>query len=361
MNDAPPWMIYGANGYTGRLLAEEAARRDHRPILAGRNRDAVTALAERLGCPVRIFALESPQQIAGQLADVKVVAHCAGPFSATAAPMMDAAIQSGTHYCDITGEIDVIVAGASRGERAAAAGIALMPAVGFDVVPTDCLAATIKEALPDAVRLEMAFDASGGMSPGTAKTSVEGMTVGGRVRIDGVIQNVPVAWKSMEVPFKSGKRWATTIPWGDVASAYYTTGIPNIEVYLAMPPARIRQMRRARFFLPLMKLGPLQRFAKWRIKRSVHGPTESERKVSHSSLWGRVTNGAGRQVEATMETIGGYPLTVLTMLATVENLLGGTGPVGFATPAMAFGKDFIVRAVPETQLDVHAESVRQEA
>jgi short subunit dehydrogenase-like uncharacterized protein len=318
-------------------------------ILAGRNRTAIETIAAELVRPSRIFALDSPQEIAQKLEGAKAVVHCAGPFSATAEPMMDACLKAGAHYMDITGEIEVIEAGAARDRQAQEAGITLMPAVGFDVVPSDCLAATLADALPDATHLELAITTTGGLSPGTAKTMVEGLPDGGRARIDGRIERVPMAWKEMDVPFRDRVRRAITIPWGDVASAYYTTGIPNIEVYLADSPAAIKRMKMARHLFPLLRIGFLQRFAKRRIERSVHGPTEEDYENARSRLWGRVRDGEGRSAEATMETPSGYKLTVLSTLAVLDRVLEGEVPVGFQTPAGALGRDFVL-SIPGTDV-----------
>ena len=237
------WMIYGATGYTGIRIAREAAKRGLTPVIAGRSREKVERLAAELKCPSRVFDLKNVEQIAGELAGLAAVVNCAGPFSATAVPMMDACIQARVSYLDITGEIEVIEAAAARDSKAAEAHIRLMPAVGFDVVPSDCLAAILADELHGAKQLQLAFTASGGFSPGTAKTMVEGLPHGGKARINGKIVRVPAAWKTMVVKFWTGHRTAVTIPWGDVASAYYTTGIENIEVYTTMPPGQVRFMR----------------------------------------------------------------------------------------------------------------------
>ncbi|MBX7167926.1 MAG: saccharopine dehydrogenase NADP-binding domain-containing protein [Pirellulales bacterium] len=352
----PAWMIYGANGYTGRLTAREAAQRGQRPVLAGRSLAAIEPLAKELNCPFRVFPLDDPGQIAAQLAGVHTVVHCAGPFSATAAPMMQACLRAKANYLDITGEIDVIEAGAQLDQQALAAGITIMPAVGFDVVPSDCLAAILKRALPDATHLQLAFLGLSGLSPGTAKTMVENLPRGGRARIDGHIVPVPPGWKSMEVRFASGLRPVVTIPWGDVASAYYSTGIPNIETYAALPRSQVRATRWLRWIMPLAGLGVVQRLLKRRIEATVPGPNEQELKASRSSLWGRVTNAAGASVEATLETPGGYPLTVATTLAVLEQVLAGKAPAGFSTPAKAFGADFIL-TIPGTALSLVDASV----
>lgn len=336
------WLLYGANGYTGRLIAEEAVRRGLRPILAGRNRDALQRLAEPLDCPSRVFALGDTDEIARQLHGTVAVLHCAGPFAATSPPMFEACLRAKVHYLDITGEIDVIEAIARRGDEARQAGIALVPAVGFDVAPSDCLAAMVAARLPTATHLQLAFRASGGTSPGTAKTALATMPRGGRARIDGRIVEVPADWKTLEVPFRSGTRSAVTIPWGDVATAWYSTGIRNIETYAAVSPALERQVRMLRRISPLLCFGSIRRLVERVIERRVAGPTTEELVRSRASLWCRVSDEAGHAVEATLETPGGYPLTALAAVACVEKVLAGAAPIGFSTPSQAFGKDFIL-------------------
>lgn len=356
----PDWMIYGANGYTGRRIAQEAVRRGRRPLLAGRSQASIEALAAELGCECRVFSLDDAADLAGHLRGLRLVVHCAGPFSATAAPMMDACLDVGAHYCDITGEIDVIEAGHDRHPRALATGVALMPAVGFDVVPTDCLAASLAARLPGATHLELAFAAGGGLSRGTAKTMVENLPRGGRVRRDGALARVPAAWKAREIPFRDGPRWAMTIPWGDVASAYYSTGIPNIEVYLATPRGAVRRLQWVRPLLRLTGLAPVQRMLKRSIDRGAPGPSESDLAASRCSLWGSVGDAAGRHVSGTLETPGGYPLTVQTTLAAAERILVGGVEPGFHTPSQAFGADFIL-SFPDTDMQIEGQRVPRPA
>ena len=110
------WMVYGANGYTGRLVAAEAVQRGLKPILAGRNAEEISALGNSLGLETRIFDLEA--DVASQLDDLRLVLHCAGPFSRTSMPMLDACLARGVHYLDITGEIDVFENAWRQDERA---------------------------------------------------------------------------------------------------------------------------------------------------------------------------------------------------------------------------------------------------
>jgi short subunit dehydrogenase-like uncharacterized protein len=344
----PPWLIYGANGYTGRLIAQEAVRRGLAPILAGRNADRMEGLARELACSCRIFDLSRTDGIVGNLCGVRAVLHCAGPFSQTARPMLDACIRAGVHYLDITGEINVIELAATLHQEAATARVTLMPAVGMDVVPSDCLAAKLAERLPKAQRLELAISSAGTISRGTAATILEGLPSGGRVRIDGTITKVPLNWKTKDVSFRHGVRTAVTAPWGDVASAWHTTGIPNIEVYMAMPPRRIRWLRVLRPVLPLLRLPFLRALFRRGIRRFIAGPSPDERKRTRVSFWGRAVDARGNSVEATLVTPSGYSLTASAALACLEKVLAGEGPIGFATPAKAFGGDFIL-TIPGTE------------
>ncbi len=336
------WMIYGANGYTGRLIAEEAVRRGQRPLLAGRNRRAVKAVARELECDSRIFSLGQPEQIAPHLEGVDAVLHCAGPFSATGVPMIEACLAARVDYLDITGELDVIEAAAARHPRARASGVRLMPAVGFDVVPSDCLAAMLAQRLPGATHLVLAFFGLARLSRGTARTLVERLGDGGRVRIDGEIREVPLAWKIRDIPFRHGTRRAMTIPWGDVATAYHTTGIPNIEVYNAMPGLDPEKIRPAQKIVRLLRFRPVRAWVQWMIGQRFRGPTADQRRQGRVEFWGRVSDDTGQVAEATLDTPEGYQLTIETAVAATLRLLSGDLPAGFFTPASAFGAEWIL-------------------
>jgi short subunit dehydrogenase-like uncharacterized protein len=265
-------MIYGANGYTGQLIAREAVRRGLRPVLAGRTATKVEQLAASLGLQARIFDLANAAVVSSGIEGMKLVLHCAGPFSTTAAPMMAAAIDKRAHYLDITGEIGVFEHARALDAAGRTAGVVMCPGVGFDVIPTDCVAAALKAALPDATHLALGFDSRSGFSPGTAKTSVEGLAQGGKVRQDGRIVSVPLAYKTRRIDFGDGEKLAVTIPWGDVSTAYATTGIPNIEVYIPGSPAMVARLRRANRLRWLIRTGLAQRFLKRRIEKTVKGP-----------------------------------------------------------------------------------------
>ena len=333
----PPWMLYGA-GYTGQLIAREAVRRGLAPTLAGRDSGKVGAIAQELGLAHRIFALDRADDAAGPLDGMALVLHCAGPFSATGVPMMERCLRSGAHYLDITGEIDVFEQAHARDAQARAAGVLLCPGVGFDVVPTDCVAAALKDALPEATHLRLGFDTRSAVSPGTAKTAAEGIALGGRVRRDGRIVRVPHGHRTRRIDLGGGVRTAVTIAWGDVSTAFHTTGIPNIEVYAAVPPAAALAAAFGNLLGPLMALPPM-RDAVARRAGAVRGPDAEARAGRPSFVWGEA-EAAGLRRNCRMRTANGYDFTVSSALGVVSSVLGRPPPPGFCTPSRLMGQDF---------------------
>src|SRR5438128_3890447 len=326
-------MIYGANGYTGQLVVEAAAAAGERPVLAGRSEAAVRAVADRSGSPWRAFPLNEPK-----LEGIDLVLNCAGPFSATSRPMVDACLRSRAHYLDITGELDVIEAVMARDAEARAANVALIPAVGFDVVPSDCLAALLRRKLPGAVRLELAFYPRGRASPGTLKTMVENLPRRTRARRGGKLVEIEPFVRTVPFP-RTGPRQAIAIPWGDLATAHRSTGIPDVTVYMAMSAPALRLGRLQRLFGPAMGLAPVQAFLKRRLERRVRGPAPEERARGFVELGGRAEDAQGNFAEGTMVVPEGYRFTAEAALASVRRVLAGVAP-GAWTPSLAFGPDF---------------------
>lgn len=335
-------LIYGANGYTGALIAERAAGKGIAAFLGGRDAAAVNGLAARLGLPARVFGLEDPGAAAAALRGVTVVLNCAGPFSRTAPALVDACLRARAHYVDITGELDVIEALAARDGDARAGGITVLPAAGFDVVPSDCLAAEAKHRLPSATHLALAFLAKTRLSRGTATTSIENMNGRGAVRRDGRITPVPSGWKTRAIDFGDGPRKAITIPWGDVASAYHTTGIPNIEVYVAVPTLLRVGLRLMRWGGPALASAPLQRLFKARVRRGPAGPNAEQRARGACHLWAEARDEAGHSIELRLRTPEAYELTTWTALELAERAGRGELPIGFQTPARACGRELVL-------------------
>lgn len=346
------FLLYGATGYSGRLIAREAIARGHRPTLAGRNPATTETLAAELDLPWTAVGLDDAGGLAEVLRQFPAVLNCAGPFIHTWRPMLEACLAARVHYLDITGEIAVFE-GLARADRAAKeAGITLIPGVGFDVVPTDCLAAHLKNRLPTATSLRLAFKASGGVSHGTALTALEGVGRPGAVRKGGVITPVPPAYRTMEVDFGDGRpRMAVTIPWGDVSTAWHSTGIGNIEVYLAMSPKGIASMRRARHLGFLLRLAPVRWLARTLVNRRPAGPSEAARAAGSTSVWGEVTDAEGGRAAGRIIGPEGYTLTAVSAVRAMERTLSGATP-GFQTPSRAFGPDFVLDIPGVTREDL---------
>jgi len=340
-------MIYGANGYTGALIAREAVRCGLSPILAGRNAGAVGALAAELGLAHRVFPVT-----AADLSNAALLLHCAGPFSATGAPMMDACLRSGAHYLDITGEIDVFEQAWARDGAARTAGVVLCPGVGFDVIPTDCVAASLKQALPDAVRLALGFDTRSGVSPGTAKTSVEALALGSRVRRDGRIVRLPQP-RLRRIDFGNGEKPAMTIGWGDVSTAFHSTGIPDIEVYAAVPDLIARAARPAGTVRWLAGLAPVQTLLK-RAAGRIAGPDAATRARDVTYVWGEAENAAGARRTARLRTANVYDVTVHGALAMAALVLNRDGAGGTFTPSLLAGPDLVERLPQSGTIRVEA-------
>ncbi len=335
-------IIYGSNGYTGELIVDLAAEESAKPILAGRSPGKIETQAALRELDFRVFALDDPAAIDAGLRDMAVVINCAGPFSRTAVPMAEACIRTGTHYLDITGEIEVFEALASMGDAAKDAGVMLMPGTGFDVVPSDCLAAHLKRRMPAATELILAFKAIGRPSRGTATTMMENIHKGGMIRKDGNLTPVPSAWKVRDFDFGDGPVPAMSIPWGDVSTAFHSTRIPNIQVYMAAPPNLRRMAAFSRYFGWLLAAAPVQALLKRQIQSGPAGPSDEERSSGESRLYGEAKDASGAVVRSRLRTPEGYTLTAATAWAIAKRAVNEDAPPGFQTPSMAFGADFIL-------------------
>jgi len=334
------WMLYGANGYTGELTARLAKKRGMTPVLAGRSEEKIRPLAEELGFEYRVFSLDDTAALEDALSNVEAILLDAGPFSQTSAPVVDACIATHTHYLDITGEIGVFEAVFARAKEAEEAGVCLMPGVGFDVIPTDCMAVQLKEALPSASHLELAIHSKGGMSRGTTKTSIEALGGPGVERVDGKIAKVPLGQRMRHVRFPKKARDAVSIPWGDIASAYRSTGIKNIRTYMVLPKNSVRFMRLSAQLGPLFG-NPLVRGAlSSLVERTMTGPDADARARGYTEVWGEVFDLEGNRVTGTLETPEGYSFTADASLCAVARMLDDPRP-GACTAAMAWGWRFI--------------------
>ncbi|MFQ5989812.1 MAG: saccharopine dehydrogenase family protein [Candidatus Methylomirabilales bacterium] len=345
------WMIYGAYGYTGALVSEEALRRGHRPVLAGRSPDKLAPLAERLGLDYVAVHLQDEVNISKIVEGFDLVFHAAGPFIHTSAPMVRACLKGGTHYVDITGEVAVFERNLSYDEQAHQQGITLMSGVGFDVIPTDCMAKYVADRVVDPILLELAIASTGSPSAGTIKTMLEHIPNGTLVRRDGHLVGIPSGTGGRRIRFVDRERTVLPATWGDLATAYRTTGIPNITTFMAFPDKTASLLRRVGPLIQkLLATSTIRRLLQKWVEKMVHGPDEHTRQTARSYLWARAANEKGDDAQVWLETLEGYQFTAVGGVRCVERILAER-PQGALTPALAFGADFVLEVPGTKQYD----------
>lgn len=346
-------LLYGANGYTAKLILAELLKSRIDPILAGRNETEIRMIAEENKLAYRIFSLTNHNEILKGLDDITILVNCAGPFSKTAGPLLKACLERRIHYIDITGEIAVFKLAHSYDEQAKEQGIIICPGLGFDVVPTDCLALLLKEQFgADANNLELAFHAQGGASKGTALTSFAGSGNGTKIRRDGKIISAPFGKYQKDIKFPHKTLRVNSIPWGDVFTSYISTGIPNVTVYIVMHPKTIKRMQRFQRLFFLGRIQPFKWFITKQIKKSIPqggGPNTEVRSKTFSYIWGNVSDTQGKSLTYQLKTINGYDLTAIGTTLAVKKIESIKDKKGYFTPSLLFGSNFILE-IPGSEL-----------
>lgn len=349
------FLIYGSYGYTGQLVVELALQEGLRPILAGRDEVKLRAQAEQYKLEYRAFTLDETAKLDSALNEVDAVLHCAGPFVLTFRQMAEACIRTKKHYVDISGEIEGFEALAKMSDEAKRANIMLLPGGGFDVVPSDCLAAYLHEKLPTATHFRLFIrGVGGGVSRGTALSGIENMHRQGRIRKDGKIVQVPPAWQVLEQDFGRGPTKVVSIGWGDVSTSYYSTGVPNIETYFAVKPSAIAMLRLTRTLGPLLYTRSVRNLLQWIIARAnPHGPSRKQNETGFNLMVGEMRDAnTGQVIRAKLRTPEGYRLTALTTIEIMKRILNDDYKTGFQTPALAYGTNFIMQFEGVTREDL---------
>jgi len=301
-------LIYGATGYTGRMVAARARAVDLDFMIGGRDADKLAALAAALDVPHRRFAVEDDRALDAALAGCDVLLNCAGPFALTAEPLMRACIARGIHYLDITAEIGVYRLAERLGEGAARAGVMLLPGVGWDVVPTDCLAVQLAQRVAQPRSLRIALQVAGAMSRGSAVSAGEIVKAGLLARVDGALLATPAARPAL-FDFGDGPVACAPLSFGDLVSAWHSTGIPNIAMFVHVPD---------------------DAFPAGDLSQLPDGPSAAERDAYRARAVAEVTGADGSRAVALIETVNGYAYTPLAAVAAAQRVLGGEFRPGFA-------------------------------
>lgn len=335
-------IVYGSYGYTGNLIVQECRSKNLDVILSGRNSEALKKQSALLNYPFEVVEMNYATALKNLLLKGRIVIHCAGPFQFTAKAMVNACLETKTHYTDITGESAVFEMLSTLDDTGKKAGITIMPGTGFDVVPSDCLALHLKNKLPSATHLQLAFASAGaGFSRGTSKTMVEGLGYGSMIRKDGKLTTVPTGSLTKEIDYGPFKIPSLNIPWGDISTAWRSTGIPNIEVYIGSNKKQIAYAKNSNYINWLLRARLVKNYLQKKIDQKPAGPSDEKRAKGRMYLWGRVWDDSGKECSARLETLDGYTLTAKSSVLVAEKILNGNFKTGYQTPAMAYGENLI--------------------
>ena len=337
------WIIYGATGYAGKRMAREAIKRGLTPILAGRSKTQLKEMGQELGLETRCFTLDEPANIQASLADIALLVNAAGPFIFTASALCEACITSGTNYIDITGEMDVFSASLELDRAAKRAGVLIVSGAGFDVVPSDCLAASLANSLNSPSRLFLALIEGDKFSKGSVATFLHQITKGFFYLRNSRLIKIKPGTMCMEVDIGFQRQYLMPFPWGDLITAKASTGISNITTYSGCN--RMDAVFSRVLFPVLGLVYKSKTILNWRLKRlnNTHiNPTEEELNARKTYVWGRVENEAGDAKDGLLETPDGYTFTDISIVeAAILFLEGKLDKLsGALTPSQAFGVGF---------------------
>ncbi len=335
-------MIYGATGYSAQLILEELISRNVKPVIAGRNEAGIKKIADKFCCEFRIFDLTDNTRIDGALSNIHTLLNCAGPFRMTAKELIEACLRTKTNYLDITGEIPVMHLAFSMNKRAIKNGIVILPSVGFDIIPTDCLAKRLSEKMPDATNLKLGLiNNRGKISRGTWLTTLEFLKGPGRIRRNGNLIESPIGEYAVNVKLKNFSFSGLSIPWGDVYSSFRSTRIPDGEVYIAMSKTIVRFRKLLTLFLKVFRNEAIRNLVASYIRKNLTGPSKEERDLARTYVWGKVENAKGETIEEVYQVLEGYNLTAVGAAECSIRILNGSVNPGYYTPSLAFGSGFI--------------------
>jgi len=340
-------MLYGAYGYTGKLIAQEAKDRGHSPVLAGRSAENLIPLAEELNPDYIVMDLKNENNLKENIEGFDLVFHSAGPFKFTSTPMVKACLKTGTNYVDITGEISVFEQNFRYDSQAVEKEIVIISGVGFDVIPTDCLAKYVSNKIENPISLDIGITAMSNPSPGTLKTMLTHFDIGQLVRRKGNLISLEKD-DIRKIRFSDKERTVRPVTWGDLSTAYRSTGIPNITTYFPMP----KRLPNLLEFIGVSKLAMMndenskKKVNKW-VEENIYGPDEFKRQTYRCYIWASVKNDEGLEAQSWLETMESYRFTAVAGVRCVEKIFE-LGPKGALTPALAFGDDFILE-IPETK------------
>jgi short subunit dehydrogenase-like uncharacterized protein len=297
-------------------------------------------MASALSLEWRTACVDDPDGLRSMLTSVSVLMNTAGPFTTTAMPLIDACIDSGAHYLDITGEAGVIEETTRAHDAAVRRGVMLMPAVGFEVVASDCLAAHVARRLPAAMVLRLGFHKSQPSSRGSLRTCIDTNGQGVLVRRHRKLVRVPPGSLVHYFDFGQGPQMSLAVSLGDVSSAYFSTGIPDVEAYLCATLPIWCAITANQYWGWLLSTPSFRALLKTQLELLTADPTAHERNTGWGALVAEATDANGRCVRSRLRTGDVYWYTAQSAVAVAEKCLSGEFRPGFQTPSQVYRADF---------------------
>lgn len=349
-------VLYGATGYTGRLIARELDARGARFALAGRDAARLSELSASLASKPEtiVAALDRAHELTAMARRARVVLSAAGPFVTMGPPVLDAALREGAHFGDITGEQAFLRAAWERDADARAAGVTVVNGLGFDVVPSDFAAALAARALPDVASLDLAIRSRAGTSRGT-KRSMAASASRGWWFDDGRYRNGPPGRFARAFAFPGeGPRRAAFVPWGDVVTAPRSTGARRVRTFFALPPSRVRLLSLAWPLVDAARRLPwtASRLAA-RAAAAKEGPSAESRAKATFAILAEARSATGATSRALATGRDPYGLTGASAAEAALRLArGDVAGRGVLTPSQAFPVEPFARALSAFDLKV---------
>jgi short subunit dehydrogenase-like uncharacterized protein len=334
-------MVYGCNGYTAGLLLPRLASLDLDVIVAGRCSEAVARIGGEFGWEHRVFHLTDASRVDDALGDVDVMLNAAGPFAETAPPLIDACLRRRVDYLDLSGELEPLAYALTCDAFGRSQGVMLLPAVGFDVVPSDCLAVYLSERLPSGNALTLSISASNLLSRGSAVTFAANAGAWVQVRRAGVLEPMRFRTQTRFVDFGQGERPTIAVSWGDLVTAFHSTGISNIEVYFEATAFRWLAVTTNQLFGWALRAPATKSWFDAMARAIPGGPPEAARAREQSVIVGELSDGE-RRSRVRLITPEAYTFTAEIAAQVVLQVASGNRRSGFHTPGRLFGPDFVL-------------------
>ena len=345
--------VYGASGYTGQLVAAELRRRDIDTVLSGRNADRL-ARVEWPRAEVRPARPDDAAALAEAFRDCDAVINCAGPFTSFGEAIVRAAIDAGCHYVDTSAE-QAYVKGLfdTFADDAQVAGVAVVPATGYDILPGDFVAHLAGQRVEPVEELVVSYDVAGfGMTRGTLRSAYE-MLNGDQLSYeddDWQWDSKPPRRSTMAFPDTSGEAPVIGWPGCEVVTIPRHVRTRHVEVVINAAAAEPD-------FFELLQ-APAE-VANQIIDGLPEGPTQQERTKATFVIIADAIGVDGRHSRAVVRGRDIYGCTAVIAVEGARRLITGRDRTGVLSPAQAYDVEDFLQFLAPHGFEVHVEPLAQ--